>query len=92
MGFPGGSNSKESAAMKETQVQSLCGEDLLKKETATHSSIFARRIHGQRSMVGYGPWGLKELDMTEILTLSLSLHSVKVTFQFLKSLKHTQMA
>ena len=90
MGFPGGSNSKESAAMKETQVRSLGGEDLLKKETANHSSIFARRIHGQRSMVGYSPWGLKELDVTEILTLSL--HSVKLIFQFLKSLKHTQMA
>ena len=21
--------------------------------------------HGQRSLVGYGPWGCKELDMTE---------------------------
>ena len=21
--------------------------------------------HGQRSLVGYSPWGLKELDMTE---------------------------
>ena len=21
--------------------------------------------HGQRSLAGYGPWGLKELDMTE---------------------------
>ena len=23
--------------------------------------------HGQRSLVGYSPWGLKELDMTELL-------------------------
>ena len=29
--------------------------------------------HGQRSLVGYSPWGPKELDMTERLTLSLSL-------------------
>ena len=28
-------------------------------------------FHGQRSLVGYSPWGLKELDMTEWLTLSL---------------------
>ena len=28
--------------------------------------------HGQRSLVDYGPWGHKELDMTERLTLSLS--------------------
>ena len=23
------------------------------------------RFHGQRSLVGYGPWGCKELDVTE---------------------------
>ena len=28
--------------------------------------------HGQRSLVGYSPRGLKELDMTEQLTLSPS--------------------
>ena len=28
---------------------------------------------GQRSLAGYSPWGCKELDMTEQLTLSLSL-------------------
>ena len=27
--------------------------------------------HGQRSLVGYSPWDCKELDMTELLTLSL---------------------
>ena len=29
--------------------------------------------HGQRSLVGYGPWGRKESDATEWLTLSISL-------------------
>ena len=24
-----------------------------------HSSILARKIHGQRSLVGYSPWGQK---------------------------------
>ena len=23
-------------------------------------------LHGQRSLVGYSPWGCKELDMTEV--------------------------
>ena len=32
---------------------------------ATHSSILAWRIHGQRSLAGYSPWGRKESDMTE---------------------------
>ena len=29
--------------------------------------------HGQRSLVGYSPWGGKESDTTEQLTLLLSL-------------------
>jgi len=44
MGFPGGINSKESAAMQETQVQSLGQEDTLEKELATHSTTLAWRI------------------------------------------------
>ena len=30
-------------------------------------------FHGQRSLMGYSPWGHQEWDMTERLTLSLSL-------------------
>ena len=30
-----------------------------------------REPHGQRSLLGYSPWGHKELDTTERLTLSL---------------------
>ena len=37
------------------QAQSLGGEDPLEKGTATHASILAWRIHGQRSLAGYGP-------------------------------------
>ena len=39
---------------------------------ATHSNILAREFHGQRSLLGYSPWGLKESDRTEQLTLRLS--------------------
>ena len=49
--------------MQETLVQSLGQEDPLKKEMATHSSILARG-NGQRSLVGYSPWGRKESDTT----------------------------
>ena len=44
LGFPGGSDSKESAAMWETRVQSLGWEDPLDKGRATHSYILAWRI------------------------------------------------
>ena len=39
MGFPDGSAGKESAAVQETGVRSLGGEDALGKGMATHSSI-----------------------------------------------------
>ena len=44
MGFPGGSNSKESVCNVETWVQSLGWEDPLEEEMAIHSSILAWRI------------------------------------------------
>ena len=33
---------------------------------APHSSILAEESHGQRSLVGHGPQGRKELDTTEV--------------------------
>ena len=44
---------KHLPTMWETRVQSLGWEDLLEKEMATHSSVLAWKIHGQRSLVGY---------------------------------------
>ena len=32
------------------------------------------KSHGQRSLVGYSPWGCKESDTTEPLALSLHWH------------------
>ena len=39
---------------------------------ATHSSVLHRKTHGQRSLVGYGPWSRKELDTVEHLSCILS--------------------
>ena len=52
-------------AMWETWVQSLGLKDPLEKEMATHSSIIAFKIPWRRNLVGYSPWGRKELDTTE---------------------------
>ena len=41
--------------MQEMRVRFLGLEDPLGKEMATHSSILAWEIHGQRSLVGYSP-------------------------------------
>ena len=48
------------SAVQETQVQSLGWEEPLEKEMATHSSILAWEILGQRTLAGYSPWGHKE--------------------------------
>ena len=56
---------KSLSAMQEIWVRSLGREDPLEKGMATHSSILAWRIHGQRSLEGYSSWGCKESDTTE---------------------------
>ena len=56
---------KNPPALQEMCVRSLGWEDPLEKGMATHSSILDWRIPGQRSLVGYSPWGGNESDMTE---------------------------
>ena len=56
---------KNLPAMQEIQVQFLGWEDLLEKGMITHSVFLPGESHGQRSLMGYSPWGQKELDMTE---------------------------
>ena len=46
MGFPGGSDGKESACSAGNQVQCLGQEDPLEEGMAMHSSILAWRIPG----------------------------------------------
>ena len=59
---------KNPLAMQEMQVWSLGQKDPLEEGMATHSSTVAWESHGQRSLVGYHPWGRKGSDRTERLT------------------------
>ena len=61
MGFSGGSVVKNLTVMQETHetcVQSLCREDPLEKEMATHSSILARKIQWTEEPGGLQSMGL----------------------------------
>ena len=49
---------KNPPAMQETWVWTLGWEEYLEKGVATHSSILAWTIHGQRNLAGYSPWDL----------------------------------
>ena len=40
-------------------------EDPLEEGMATHSVFLPGESYGQRSLVGYSPWGRKDLDTTE---------------------------
>ena len=63
---------KRLPGIQKTWVQSLGREDPLEKEMAIHSSTPCFGVsHGARSLVGYSPWGRKESDITERLSLSL---------------------
>ena len=63
---------KNLSVMREPWVRSLDWEDPLEKGTAPHSSILAWRILGL-----YSPWGFKESDTTEQLSLSGQVKRVK---------------
>ena len=57
------------STMWQTQVRSLGWEDLLEKEMESTPVLLPGKFHGQRSLVGYSPWGHKESDTTERLHL-----------------------
>ena len=75
-------------AMWETRVQSLGWEDPLKKGMQPTPAFFPGEFHGQRSLVGYSPWGRKELDTIEGLTLPIFLYSKKTTQLFFTQKKN----
>ena len=51
-----------------TWVWSLGGEDPLEREWKPTPVFWPGEFHGERSLVGYSPWGHRELDTTEQIT------------------------
>ena len=71
---------KNSPAVWESWVQSLGWEDPLEEGMATYLQYSCLgNSHGQRSLVGYSPWGHKELDMTERLSIAHGIHHTVMT-------------
>ena len=60
-------------AMQETLVWVWIGKIPWRRERLPNPVFCPGEFHGQRSLAGYSPWGHKESDMTERLTLSLLL-------------------
>ena len=66
MGFLIGSVLKNLPAMQEMKVRSL-GQKIPWRRAWHPTPVFLPgESHGQRSPVGYSPWGRKESDTTEV--------------------------
>ena len=78
---------KHLSAMQETQVPSLDLEDPCSRGMATTPVFLAGEFHGQRSLVGYSPWGCKKLDTTEKLTHAHT-HTDNLRRFFIKEPRH----
>ena len=99
MGFPGGSDGKESAC-NVGHSGSIPGSG--RSPGGGHGNPLQysclENPHGQRSLAGYSPWSPKESDTTERLTLSLwwskmSLNGeVPKDFDLSNTAQHTQKA
>ena len=69
MGFPGGSDDTESARdASDLGLIPGLGRSPGARHGNSLQSSYLENPHGQRSLVGYGPWGHKESDMTEQLS------------------------
>ena len=86
MGFPGGSDGKESVCRAGDPGSIPGSGEPLEKEMGTHFSILAWRIPWTEEPDGYSPWGHKQLDTTEQLTLThlLYLYCIRISSQRLK--------
>ena len=86
MGFPGGSVVKTPPASAEDarHMGSNPGSGRSPRDgNGTHSRILMWEIPGQRSLVGYSPWGRKEQDTTE--RLGTEIVSITLTKSIFKS-------
>ena len=59
---------KNPPAMQETWVWSWVGKIPWRRERLPTPIFWPGEVHGQRSLVGYSPWGFKETDTTERLS------------------------
>ena len=73
-GFTGGSDGKEYTC---NAGHHGVGKITWRREWLPTSVFFPGEFHGQRTLVEYSPWGHKELNMTE--QLSIIDYSLKIT-------------
>ena len=58
---------KRLPAMRETRLDSWVGKIPWRRKWQSTPALLPGKSHGQRSLIGYSPWGHKESDRTERL-------------------------
>ena len=66
--------------MQETELNPWVREIPWRREWQPTPVFLSGEFPGWRSLAGYSPWGHKESDTTERLTLSPSLHNPPLTW------------
>ena len=83
-GFPGSSAGKKKSTYNAEDPSSIPG--LGRSPGGGHDNPFhyscLENPHGQRSLVGYSPWGCKELDKTEWLSTAHTVLNHLLSFSF----------
>ena len=83
VGFPGGASGKEPVCQcrrgKRYQFNPWVRKIPWRRKWQPAPVFLSRKSHGQRSLVVYSPWGHKESDMAERVTLSLSNHDFNIS-------------
>ena len=78
-------------AMQETCVRTLGLEDPWRSKWQPTSVFLPGEFHRQRSLAGCSPWGRKEPDMTERLSLTLREELRKGVINILNSLERRKI-
>ena len=78
---PGGASGKESAChcrrLRRFRFDPKVRKIPWRRKWQPTPVFLPRKFHGQRSLVGYSPWGSKETDMIEHLsTMSKNVHKI----------------
>ena len=71
LGFPRDSVGRVHLQCRRTRFEPWIGKIPWRRKWQPTPVFLPGKIHGQRSQVGYSPWGLKESDMTEQLNMSI---------------------
>ena len=66
-------------ALQETWFDLWAGEIPWRREWLPTPVLLPGESHGQRSLVGYSPWGCQESDTTERLSLFQRHHDIHIS-------------